>query len=70
MEGAKMYRQAFRKLMFFAIAFGILLLSNNTQAETISGYEELISLLAKGGSQQEQTDVQTELERAEAEAQG
>ena len=34
--------------MFFAVLFGILLLSNNTQAETISGYEELISLLAKG----------------------
>jgi len=70
MEGAKMYRQAFRKLMYFAIASGILLLSNNTQAETISGYEDLVSLLAKGGSQQEQTDVQKELERAETEAQG
>lgn len=61
-----MYRQASKILVFVAIAFGILHLSNNVQAKTISGYNDLMQVIAKKSSQEAQKIMRDNIEGAEA----
>lgn len=63
-----MLRQVFRKLLLITLAFGIFFLPGKLQAGTISGYEELISVLAKESSQQEQLLLKQTVMDAEKEA--
>ncbi len=61
-----MYSQTFKILVFVAIAFGILHLSNNVQAKTISGYNELMPVVAKEISRESQDQMQKDIEVAES----
>jgi len=61
-----MYRQTFKVFVFVAIAFGILHFSNNVQAKKISGYKDLMPVIAKGTPQKAQEMMQKNVEGSEA----
>ncbi len=61
-----MYKQAFKILVFVAISFGILHLSNDVQAKTISGYDDLMPVISKGSSPKVQKIMRASIESAEA----
>ncbi len=60
-----MHRQTSKIIIFIAIAFGILHLSNNVQAKTISGYNELMPVIAEGNSREKQDVMQEDIKAAE-----